>query len=94
MTWAELKDLLKNNLGNDWGFANSICSKFGQDSQSQAEFVLDWVAHLDHLQSILLKYNLVGTLTEPILLKYFREGLKPSVLAELEHGDLKLDGFN
>ena len=28
------------------------------------------------------------------MLKYFREGLKPSVLAELKHQDLELESFN
>ena len=28
------------------------------------------------------------------MLKYFREGLKPSVLAELEHQDLELESFD
>ena len=28
------------------------------------------------------------------MLKYFREGLKPSVLAELEHQDLQLESFD
>ena len=28
MTWAEFKDFLSKNLGNDRAFANSICSKF------------------------------------------------------------------
>ena len=28
------------------------------------------------------------------MLKYFREGLKPSILAELEHQDLELQSFN
>lgn len=28
------------------------------------------------------------------MLRYFREGLKPSILAELEHRDLELESFN
>ena len=32
MTWAKLKDFLKKNLENDWAFANSIYSKFSQDT--------------------------------------------------------------
>ena len=28
ITWAELKDFLRKNLGDDQAFANSICSKF------------------------------------------------------------------
>ena len=56
--------------------------------------MLDWAAHLEHLQSILLEYSPVGVPTKPTMLRYFREGLKPSILAELEHRDLKLESFD
>ena len=94
MRWAKFKDFLRKNLGDDWAFANSIYSKFRRDSQYQAESVLDWAAHLEHLQSILLKYDPVGAPTELTMLRYFQEGLKPSVLAELEHRDLELESFD
>ena len=94
MTWAKFKDFFRKNLGDDRAFANSICSKFRRDSQYQAESVLDWAAHLEHLQSILLEYDPVGAPTKPTMLRYFWEGLKPSVLAELEHRDLKLESFD
>ena len=94
MTWAKFKNFLRKNLRDDWAFANSICSKFRQDSQYQAEYVLDWAAHLEHLQSILLEYDPVGAPTKPTMLRYFREGLKPSILAELEHQDLELESFD
>ena len=69
-------------------------TKFRRDSQYQAESVLDWAAYLEHLQSILLEYNPVRAPTEPTMLRYFREGLKPSILAELEHRDLELESFD
>ena len=94
MTWAEFKDFLRKNLGDDRAFANSICSKFRRDSQYQAESVLDWAAHLEHLQSILLEYDSVGAPTEPTMLRYFREGLKSSILPKLEHWDLELESFD
>ena len=94
MTWAEFKDFFRKNLGDDRAFANSICSKFRRDSQYQAESVLDWAAHLEYLQSILLEYDPVGAPTKPTMLRYFREGLKPSILAELEHRDLELESFD
>ena len=56
--------------------------------------MLDWAAHLEHQQSILLEYDLVGALTKHTMLRYFREGLKPSILAELEYRDLKLESFD
>ena len=56
--------------------------------------MLDCAAHLEHLQFILLEYNPVGAPTKPTILRYFREGLKPSVLAEWEHRDFELENFN
>ena len=94
MTWAKFKDFLKKNLEDDRVFANSICSKFRQDSHYQAKWVLDWAAYLEHLQSILLEYDPVGAPTKPTMLRYFRKGLKPSVLAELEYQDLELESFD
>ena len=41
VTWAEFKSFLQTNLGDNWAFANSICSKFKRDFQQQAESVLD-----------------------------------------------------
>ena len=60
ITWAEFKSFLRTNLGDDRAFADSICSKFRWDSQYQAESVLDWAAHLEYLQSILLEYTHPG----------------------------------
>ena len=56
--------------------------------------MLDWAAYLEYLQSILLEYNPFGVSTKLIMLRYFREGLKLSVLAELEYQDLELKSFN
>ena len=94
MMWAEFKDFFRKNMRDDRAFANSICSKFKQDFQYQAESILDWAAHLEHLWSILLEYDPVGAPTKLIMLRYFRKGLKPSVLVELKHQDFKLESFN
>ena len=93
MTWAKFKDFLRKNPGDDRAFANSICSQFRRVSQYEQESVLDWVAHLKHLQSILLEYDPIGAPTEPTMLRYFREGLRPSILAELQNKDLELENF-
>ena len=88
MTWEEFKDFLRKNLGDDRAFANSILSQLRRISQHQQESVLEWAAHLEHLQSILLAYDPVGAPAEPTMLRYFREGLRPSILAELQNEDL------
>ena len=56
--------------------------------------MLDWAAHLEHFQSILFKYNLVGALTKPTMLRYFQKGPKPFILAKLKQQDLELESFN
>ena len=56
--------------------------------------MLNWAAYLEHLQSILLEYNPVRAPTKPTIFRYFREGLKPSILAEFEHQDLELESFD
>ena len=94
MTQAKFNDCFEKSLGDDWAFANSICSKFRQDFQYQAKFILDQVAYLKYLQSILLEYDPVGASTKLTMLKYFWEGLKPFILAELEYQDLKLESFD
>ena len=93
MTWEEFKDFFRKNLGDDRVFANSILSQFRRVSQHQQESVLEWAAHLEHLQSILLAYDPVGAPAEPTMLRYFREGLRPSILAELQNEDLELESF-
>lgn len=56
--------------------------------------MLDLAAQLKHLQSILLEYNPVKIPTKSTMLRYFLEGLKSSILPELEHQDLKLKNFD
>ena len=93
MTWEEFKDFLRKNLGDDRAFANSILSQFRRVSQYQQESVLEWGAHFEHLQSILLAYDPVGAPTKPTILRYFRKGLRPSILAELQNEDHELENF-
>ena len=93
ITWAKFKSFLQTNLGDDRAFANSICSKFRRDFEYQAESVLDWATHLEYLQSILLEYDLAGAPGELTMLRYFWEGLWPSIRVELEHRDLELESF-
>lgn len=56
--------------------------------------MLDWTAHLKHLQSILLKSDPTRAQTKLIMLKYFQKDLKLSILAELEYQNLELKSFD
>ena len=55
--------------------------------------MLEWTAHLKHLQSILLAYNPVKAQAESTMLRYFQEGLRLSILAELQNEDHELENF-
>ena len=55
--------------------------------------MLDWAAYLKHLQFILLEYDLAGAPRKPTMLRYFREGLQPSIRINLEYQDLELESF-
>ena len=94
MTWTKFKKFLKKNLGDNWAFANNIYPKFRKNSRYQAKSGLDWAAHLEDLQYILLEYDQVRALSKSTMLKYFQKGPKPSILAELEHQNLELKNFN
>ena len=72
---------------------DTIWSRIKRDSQYQQEEVRDWASHLEHLQSILLEFDTDGALEESDLIRFFREGLKPSVKAQIEQKGRELDSW-
>lgn len=48
------------------------------------EEIRDWASHLEHLQSILLEFDADGAPEESDQIRFFREGLKPSIKAQME----------
>ena len=44
----------------------------------------DWASHLEHLQSILMEFDASGAPEESTLIRIFRDGLKPSIAAQME----------
>ena len=93
ITWTEFKAFLRKNLGESKSFVDSIWRKFKRDSQYQLEKVYDWASHLEHLQSILLEYDPVAAPTEVTMVRYFEEGLKPSIKAEMDQDDSQLINY-
>ena len=61
-----------------------IWSKFKRDSQYQFEEIQDSAFHLEHLQSILLEFDVNRASEETDLIWYFQEALKPSIKAEMK----------
>ena len=55
--------------------------------------MLEWAAYLKHLQLILLAYNPIRAPAKSTILKYFWEGLRPSILAKLQNKDFELGSF-
>ena len=84
ITWIEFKAFLRKNLGESKLFVDSIWRKLKKDSQYQLEEGYDWVSHLEHLQLILLEYDPYAAPTEVIMIKYFEEDLKPSIITEMD----------
>ena len=58
--------------------------KLKRDFHYQLEEIYDWVSHFKHFRSILIKFDLVAATTESTIVRYFDEGLKPSIKAEMD----------
>ncbi len=81
ISWDEFKAFLRKALGDSRAFVDSYWTKIKQDSQYQQEEVLDWTAHLEHLQAVLKEFDSTGAPNETTLIRYFQEKLHPSIRA-------------
>ena len=43
---------------------------------------MDWAAHLEHLQTVLQEFDANAVISEPVLIRLFRNGLRPSIRAQ------------
>ena len=43
---------------------------------------MDWAAHLEHLWTVLRKFDANAVISEPILIRLFCNGLRPSIRAQ------------
>ena len=87
ITWSEFKTFLRKDLGNSQAFIDNIWSKFRRDSQYQLKEARDWASHLQHLQSILVKFDIIGAPNKSTMICYFWEGFKSSIKVEMEQQD-------
>ena len=55
---------------------------------------MDWAAHLEHLQAVLQEFDSVMASNEDTMIRYFREGLRPSIRAQLDVRDRELDSWD
>ena len=90
---TEFKAFLQKNLGESKLFVDSIWKKLKRDSQYRLEEVYDWASYLEHLQSILMEFDPAAASTESTMVRYFEEGLKPSIKAEMDQDATHLDDY-
>ena len=43
---------------------------------------MDWAAHLEHLQTVFREFDADVVISEPVLIRLFHNGLKPSIYAQ------------
>ena len=60
---------------------DTIWSNIKQDSQYQLKEVQDWASHLEHLHSILVKFDTNKALVKSSLIQFLQEGIKPLIRA-------------
>ena len=64
-----------------------------RDSQYQLEEVLDWTAHLEHLQVVLREFDPATALNKEIMIRCFQERLRLSIQAQLDARSRDLDSW-
>ena len=89
----ELKDFLWKNLWDFRAFVDSIWKKVKRDFQYYNKSIQDWAAHLEYLQSILIKFDPEYAPEKDIMIWHFRDGLRLSMRVEMEQGSQELDSF-
>ncbi len=72
---------------------DSYWTKIRQDSKYQQEEVLDSSVYLEYLQAVLKEFDLIGAPNKTTLIRYFREWLRPSIQAQLDHWKRDLDAW-
>ena len=55
---------------------------------------MDWAAHLEHLQTVLREFDADAVISEPVLIRLFRDGLKPSIRAQAEQEGRRKDTWD
>lgn len=90
-SYVKFMAFLRKNLGDFRAFIDIIWSRVKHDSQYQLEEAQDWASHFEHLESILLEFGADGAPKESDLIRFFREGLKTLIKAQMEQRGRELD---
>ena len=91
ISWEGFKAFLRQSLGESEAFVDTIWSTIRKDSQHQFEEVMDWAAHLEHLQTVLREFDADAVISEPVLIRLFRNGLRPSIRAQAKQEGRRKD---
>lgn len=79
LRWNKFKVILKKSFGESNAYVANVWSKLRRDTQQQVEELRYWVAHLEHLQSIILEFDTINTPREDQLGRTFYNGLRPLI---------------
>lgn len=90
ITWNEFKVFLRKSLGETRVFVDTIWHKLRTASQYQLEDVMDWSVYLEHLQAVLKEFDVAAAPADDLLIRYFRDGLRPSIRAQMDERDRDL----
>ena len=82
ITWKEFKAFFCQSLDEFKAFVDIIWSTIQKNFQYQLEEVMDWAAHLDHLQTVFWEFHNNVVILEPVLIRMFRNGLQPFIRAQ------------
>ena len=94
ISWEEFKAFLRQSLGESKAFVDTIWSTIRKDSQHQFEEVMDWAAHLEHLQTVLREFDADAVISEPVLIRLFRNGVRPSIRAQAKQKGCQKDTWD
>ena len=90
-TWEEFKAFLCRSLGKSQAFGDNIWRTIRKDFHYQQKEVMDWAAHLEHLQIVLREFNSAAAPNKKVLICYFCDGLRPSIQAQTDERGQDLD---
>ena len=84
LTWEKFKAFFCRNLGESQVFVDSIWKTIRRDSQYQQEEIMDWAIDLEHLQTVLKKFDSAASPIEEVLIDWFCDSLRPSIQAQTD----------
>lgn len=54
---------------------------------------MDWLAYIEHLQPIIQEFDNAAALTNDVLIRYFQDGMRPSIRAQMDKRNQELNNW-